>query len=632
MRVRPVAVVAAPVDHRVGRLVHAVLVHVADDADDAGGRPWGSAGARQRVPDRIAAGKEAIGERARDKGLRLHAPGLLRTAGVTLKHRNVKRLEVPGADRAPIRKRLLIGSRADDLELGRRKTDAGRQLLARRRRFDTRNRLEPCHRPPLARDDGVERFGPGGAHAERLHTLGIESRRRRLQPREAADQQARADQQDDGERDLRGDQGPLHGVPPAGVSASAASERAGRTGARSPERRRNREKQGRQQSQADREGDEAGVDANLLNARQGSSRLTQQRRSPVRDHEAERGSDQRQDQPFYQQLLHHRRSRRAQREAHGELMLAPRRLRQQQAGDVAARGQQDQGDGARQEPQRSPDASDLLFLQGRQRHGPALVGIRKLLAETRLDRGEVGLRLLDGDAGCEPSDGRQEPRLTRLEQHRRHLRRHPRLRRRGWIAEGRRHDADDGAAGAGEDERPADDSGIGVEARSPEAVADHDRSRPAHDLLGRGQRAPERGGDAEDAEKTRRRPHRLDALGNRAGRLGHVLEVAAGQVRKGAGRALPFLQPSRRDELGGSLLAQVQLVDGDEPIGRGIRQRLEQHGVHRREDRAVRADAEGQGEDNRDGHSAAVAETAHGGDELVAHVALDVAAPRSVDD
>ena len=107
--------------------------------------------------------------------------------------------------------------------------------------------------------------------------------------------------------------------------------------------------------------------------------------------------------------------------------------------------------------------------------------------------------------------------------------------------------------------------------------------------------------------------------GSDAGRLGHVLEVAAGEPRERPVRLLPFLEAARRDELRGVLLAEVELVDGDEPIGLRVWKRLEQHGIDSGKDRAVRADAQGQREDDGGGDRAAMAKAADGGDELVEH-------------
>src|SRR6185369_1846176 len=140
-----------------------------------------------------------------------------------------------------MRKHLLVRPAVDDVELRRWEIDAGRQRLARGSGLDARNLLEAGDRSPLASDDGVETLGPRGAHAECLNATRIETRRRGLEPREAADQQTRADEKDDGQRDLRGDEDPRHQMPSAGLAAATAAERVRRICARDLEGRRDRE-------------------------------------------------------------------------------------------------------------------------------------------------------------------------------------------------------------------------------------------------------------------------------------------------------------------------------------------------------------------------------------------------------
>src|SRR5439155_18263491 len=100
----------------------------------------------------------------------------------------------------------------------------------------------------------------------------------------------------------------------------------------------------------------------------------------------------------------------ADREADGDLVLATRRVRKEQAGDVAACGNEQQCDGGEQQPQRTPRPADSLILQRDDRRAPSLVGLRKLDAEPRLDRGDVRLRLLDRHARLQTTDGRVEAR------------------------------------------------------------------------------------------------------------------------------------------------------------------------------------------------------------------------------
>ena len=86
-------------------------------------------------------------------------------------------------------------------------------------------------------------------------------------------------------------------------------------------------------------------------------------------------------------------------------------------------------------------------------------------------------------------------------------------------------------------------------------------------------------------------------LGDAAQRLGAVAEVEDLGHREGDVLAA---RPVDR-------LAQV-----DQPVAVAVRQRLEQHAAHDAEDRRVRADAEPEREDDRDGKPARAGEAAEG--------------------
>ena len=177
---------------------------------------------------------------------------------------------------------------------------------------------------------------------------------------------------------------------------------------------------------------------------------------------------------------------------------------------------------------------------------PALVGVADMLAEARLDR----VRSACACSSVTPGFSRPTVVTGRaLRAARTAVARHrsPDLRGRRRIAERRRHDADDGAAGAAERERAADDGRIGGEPRRQKpSLITTTGGPPNRSSCGAGDgRAPVR---RRGPEEPRRRAHRLDALGQRARGVGHVLEVAAGQAPQttGSARTIPRAGPARR--------------------------------------------------------------------------------------
>ena len=130
---------------------------------------------------------------------------------------------------------------------------------------------------------------------------------------------------------------------------------------------------------------------------------------------------------------------------------------------------------------------------------------------------------------------------------------------------------------------------IGAEAARPQAMAEHDDLFFAGFVLGGRERPAERRLHAEDVEVAGR-----DAGARHALRGSLVREVEARILRGGE------LAERRRARAGvgevagrdAARPALIVLVDIDEPIGRGIRQRLQHDGVHRAEDRRGGADAD----------------------------------------
>src|SRR5947209_584497 len=142
----------------------------------------------------------------------------------------------------------------------------------------------------------------------------------------------------------------------------------------------------------------------------------------------------------------------AEREPDRDLLLAPHCVGQHETRDVAAGGEQHERDGAEKEPQRSAHAADLLFLHRHESRSPSAIGLRKLLAETRLNAVEIRLRLVDRDARLHPAERCVEPCRAYLQKTRRRPRGQPYLGALGRISKCSRHDADDRVDHAAEDQ------------------------------------------------------------------------------------------------------------------------------------------------------------------------------------
>ena len=113
----------------------------------------------------------------------------------------------------------------------------------------------------------------------------------------------------------------------------------------------------------------------------------------MRDEEAQARASQRQHRALDQQLRDDAYARGAEREPDSDFVLATRGVGEHQAGDVAARSQEDEQHRAEQQPERSAHAADLLFFQRHDRRRPSRVCLRILVGEPRFNGAEVGLAL-----------------------------------------------------------------------------------------------------------------------------------------------------------------------------------------------------------------------------------------------
>ena len=236
--------------------------------------------------------------------------------------------------------------------------------------------------------------------------------------------------------------------------------------------------------------------------------------------------------------------------------------------------------------------------EGHEQRALAGVGLRVGALDAPRDQGQLPLRLhqphavLQPGDGVEPVDGAQAL-LLRGERER-----HPQL---GAYADGEaepgRQDADHGVGNPVENERAADDVRVGAQAAPPELLRENGHPVVPRAVFRREEVSPDHGLDPQHAEEVRGDALRLhvrravpravqgevvllegaqlfeDVIGGSP-----VLEIAAGHVGARLG------MPSER-------APQV-----DEAVGLGIGKWLQDPCVHEAEDRGVRADAEGEGQ------------------------------------
>ena len=146
------------------------------------------------------------------------------------------------------------------------------------------------------------------------------------------------------------------------------------------------------------EGDDGRVDRDAVHSRQvlWTSAISRSMPNLARRTPADR-RQAREQQALNEQLPNQAQPAAAERGAHGKLALPRRRAHEQQVGDVRAGDQHHEADGAHQRQNHRPDVGDEILvhrLEPQEEAGGLLD--RKLLAQTRGDRVNFLLRLLDG--------------------------------------------------------------------------------------------------------------------------------------------------------------------------------------------------------------------------------------------
>ena len=254
--------------------------------------------------------------------------------------------------------------------------------------------------------------GGGQRQAQGQNAGGGEAGLRASQREIRAAEETRADEQHDAERRLQR----------AGGRRARGSGRRRRRGRRSAVARRARAATTRSRARLQREGrsttadgrgegDRARIDGGALEARD----LCGEHASRMRDEEhraeeqagaaTQRGEHER----LGEELAHEAGSSGSERGSERELVPAGGAARQQQAGDVRARDQDEEDDRAGQHRQRRPPVAEQRVGEraGRDREAGVALGI--LALERRPIAVELGSRRFDGDARREPRDDVERP-------------------------------------------------------------------------------------------------------------------------------------------------------------------------------------------------------------------------------
>jgi hypothetical protein len=299
------------------------------------------------------------------------------------------------------------------------------------------------------------------------------------------------------------------------------------------------------------------------------------------------------------ELAHQAGAAGAERRPQREVVLAPRDACEQEARHVGARDQQDQADGAHQDPEHRPHVPDELVPQRHERHRRGLVLGGKLAAQLGVDRIDVGACGVERRARLQPADGLQM--LARaagignrsvVSDKRPHL---------GALIEalgderleGRRHHADDREWPIVHRDHTSDGRRIAAEPAAPEAVAQDRRLPGGGRVFGGGEVTPDRRLHAERPEEVPGHAHPADPFRFAVGQQRRTPGADERHVFERMAAVAPVEERQVTDVAGRA--GRPPLADRDEAIGIRVRQRTEQHRVEDAEDRRVRADAERQG-------------------------------------
>ena len=346
--------------------------------------------------------------------------------------------------------------------------------------------------------------------------------------------------------------------------------------------------------------------------RQREVRGGQQVEQPDRQPDAGAAGQQAQQRRLGQQTPHERPARRAQRQAHRDLLAPVECAGEQEAGEVGARQQQHQPDDHHQQPRRRPDEDvqrrEDQHVGERQEHElPGWIPVLHAVpSELRGYRPDDRLGLGQRDAWPETCLG-EERVVAPIVDHRgsvelldHHVRN---VERRRQAADGAREvgrpHPDHRVRAAADAHLVSDDVRVAGECALPVSIVEHhDRMPAARDVVARQQGASDRRLDSQQREVAagdRLRGHHADAS-NLGAVDRHRHELGGRDVAEGLGGAVADILEigvGQRAELE-RCLVQVEVDDLFRPLDRRV---AEDHRVDEAEDGRVGPDAERERED-----------------------------------
>ena len=473
----------------------------------------------------------------------------------------------------------------------------------------------------------------GHRQLEGEHAVGIEAGFDIPQFRDAPREQAGPGDEDHGERQLGDHEGPAQAMaaPPqrAGRRAPASGpQRLHGIGALCAGERSEPEQHARQHGQDKREQQHATVHGHGVDARQviGLDR-TQPDDARVRQGDAHDTTGAGEQEALTQDFTRQSSASGTERNPDGELAAAGHRARELEVGDVRARDEQHQQDGAGQHEERTPHVANHLIEQWHRSEGEAAVGrvdFREIAPEPRRQHVELGLGGFEGHAGAEPgqqvvvlgsphrgSGRRQRQRQEYLgvldhAQRRQHL---------AWERESRRQHPDDLVRLAVQNEGRANRGRVAAEPPLPQPVREHECPGPARDIvLGHEQAAGCRA-TAEHRQQVGRDSQRADAFRLAAAGDRGVGADGNGHIREGGLTVANVEVLGRREPVLGDAETGRSVPQHHQAFGFRIGQGPQEHAGGHAEEGGVGADAERQRHDGRGGKSGALAEEARRGGE-----------------
>ncbi len=366
-----------------------------------------------------------------------------------------------------------------------------------------------------------------------------------LEPDEASDHQARADEEHEREGDFRGDQASAQTPLPRARCAARGLLQVlvnGESGQLTCRRKAERDAGEHRHAKTERQ--HRPVDANVARHRQAVRAERDERADqPHREQDAAGAADEREQDAFRQELRDDAPRRRAERHADGNLLLPGARARDEQTRHVGGRDQQQKTDRREQKRHHRLDVGDELRPQARDVDADIAVVGRVVVLERRGHPVHVAPGRIDRYPRPQAPDdekvavaafaGRirsgKELRVVRNPP----VRRNPQRRLVGILHAGRHH-AHNRRRFVVDPERASDRILTAAEPLAPEAVA-HDRdARRAGPFVVWRERASEDGAHREHVEEIRGDHGAVDAIGTIGGGYHERLESVRGQAGKAA--------------------------------------------------------------------------------------------------